>query len=244
MTLKVEKFALVTGASRGIGRGIALALAHRGYHVAINFLQDEKAASQVLEEIKNYQVESLSVCADVSKAKSAQDLIEKVQQHFGRLDVLVNNVGDFIIKPLSELTVRNWQMLLNSNLSSTFYCSKFALVGMRARGYGRIVNIALANASRVQAYKHIAAYAIAKTGVLILTKSLAVEEAANGITVNAVSPGFIDNGSTADEDILKKIPMRTFGNPQDVANAVLFLISDQAKYITGAEIVVSGGWGI
>ena len=247
MNQDLERYGLVTGSSRGVGRGIALALAQYGLNVAINFLKNEKAAAGVVADIIKLGRKSIAVQADVGDINSAKKLIAQVEQQFGRLDVLVNNVGEFIMKPLAETTVQDWQTMMDSNLNSTFYCCKFALEGMRQRGYGRIVNIALANASHVQAYKQVAAYAIAKTGVLILTKSLAVEEASHGITVNAVSPGFIDNGSLATEvksDMKNQVPMGFLGSPQDIANAVLYLISEKAKYVTGTEIVVSGGWGL
>jgi len=247
MNRQREKFALVTGSSRGIGRGIALALAREGFNVAINYLTNEKAAAKVVTEILKLGRQSFSVQADVREFDSVKMLISQVEHKFGHIDVLVNNVGDFILKPLSQISVEDWRAMLDSNLNSTFYCCKIALEGMRRRGHGRIINIAVANASRIQAYKQVAAYTIAKTGVLILTKSLAVEEANNGITINAISPGFFDTGSMAQEvkkDTQDKIPMGRLGNSQDIANAVLYLISDEAEYVTGAEIVVSGGWGI
>jgi len=242
-----EKYALVTGSSRGIGRGIALALARAGINVAVNYLSDAKAAINMVGEIVRLGKQSFSIQADVRDFDSVKNLIWQAEQKFGRIDVLVNNVGDFIQKPLAQTSVKDWHSMLDSNLNSAFYCCKVALEGMRRRGYGRIINITVANAARRQAYKQVAAYTIAKTGVLILTKSLAVEEAKNGITVNAISPGFIDTGSITlklKEETKNKIPMRKLGSPQDIANAVLFLISDEAEYITGAEIVVSGGWGL
>lgn len=247
MNSNPERFALVTGSSRGIGRGIALALAQSDIHVAVNYLSNEKAALEVVSKIEKLGQTSFAVQADLRNANSVKELIEQVKQQFGRIDILVNNVGDFLMRPLAQMSIDDWRAMMDSNLNSTFFCCKYALEGMRRKGYGRIVNIALANASQVKAYKQVAAYAIAKTGVLILTKSLAIEEAKYGITVNAVSPGFVDNGSLSKEvrsDMQKQVPMGNLGVPQDIANAVIYLISEKAKYVTGAEIVVSGGWGL
>ena len=240
--------ALITGSSRGIGRAITLALAQTGYNIAINYLKNEDAAIKVQKEVSHFGIKSRIFQADVRKADSVEQLISSVEREFGGLEILINNVGDFIQKSLSDLSVVEWNNMLASNLSSVFYCCKSVLEGMKQRNFGRIINIALAGVSHIQAYQKITAYAIAKTGVLILTKSLAIETAKYGITVNAISPGHIKKEDVADNLIqnryLEQIPAGHLGSAEDVANAVLYLVGDKAKYVTGTNIIVSGGWGI
>ena len=241
------KIALVTGSSGGLGKEIALALAREGARVAIHFYRDQKAADETLAQLRPIQSDAIAVPADIRNWSHAEKLIDAVGAHFGRLDILVNNAGSFLRKPLSRTTVEEWADQIESNLYGTFYCCRAALPRMREQGYGRIINIALANADRVHAYKEVAAHGIAKTGVLILTRSLALEEAAYGITVNAISPGLMDNGrlpARAIEEQSAAVPMKRLGTWKDVSGAILYLVSDQARYITGANIVVSGGWGV
>ena len=241
------KVALVTGSSRGIGASIALKLAECGANVAVNYLENSEAANKISSQIEELGCKAISVQADVSKYEDAHELVNAVEKTFGRLDILVNNVGDFVQKPLSATSTQEWQYMFDSNLHSTFNVCYAALPGMRSRNQGRIVNTAFANSAYVQAYKKITPYAIAKTGVIIYTKSLAKEEAENGITVNVVSPGFISNETIMGDrkkELEAEIPAGRVGETDDVANAVLFLVSDASAYITGTNIIVSGGWGI
>jgi len=240
-----DRVVLVTGSSRGIGREIVITLAKHGAKVVVNYLRDSKAAQEVVSYIRERSGEAFAVQADVTDVSQVKGLIDAVLTTFGRLDILVNNVGSFIYKRLDEVGIDEWHSVIDSNLHSVFYCTKFALEPMRKHRWGRIINIAVAGAEHVRAAPNNTPYRIAKTGVLILTKSLAVVEARNGITVNAIAPGKIDKGDMPEHlrlQEMKGIPMGRLGKPQDVANAVLFFSKEDASYITGSCLILSGGW--
>ena len=240
------RVALVTGGSRGLGKGIVSALAEKGIHVIINYSRNKKDARETVEQIRARDLSAVAIQGDVSKWEQAKGLITNAVNEWGRIDYLINNVGDFIHKAIENISVNDWNNMINSNLNSSFYCCKAVLPFMRKQNFGRIVNIGLANAG-IKAYKNVVPYAIAKTGVHILTKSLAVSEAEHGITINVVAPGLMDNGSLSKEEIYEQshiVPMQRVGTADDLAGAVLYLLSDEAKYVTGTEIIVSGGWGL
>jgi len=240
------KVALVTGSSRGLGKGIVSALADKGINVIVNYSSSIKEARKTVEQIRARDLSAVAIQGDVSEWEQAKGLIADAVNEWGRIDFLINNVGDFIYKESNEISVNEWNNMINSNLNSSFYCCKAVLPLMRRQKYGRIVNIGLANAG-VKAYKNVLPYAIAKTGVHILTKSLAVSEAEYGITVNVVAPGLMDNESMSNEEIYEQsriVPMQRVGTADDLAGAVLYLLSEEAKYVTGTEIIVSGGWGL
>ncbi len=238
------KVALVTGSSRNIGRAIALRLAKKGCQVVINYLSDSWAAEQALEQIRQTGTRAVSIQADVSNFADAQRMVEKARSEFGRIDILVNNVGPFLYKPIFDTTVQEWHQTLNSNLNSVFYCCKAVVPIMREQKSGVIINIGGPNAERTQGYVRTCAYAVAKTGVVVFSKSLAKEEAAHGIRVNVVNPGFVETESYTDEmkeDMSKSVPLKRLGQPEDIAKAVAFLTSDEAGYITGSVLNVHGG---
>ena len=239
-----NKVALVTGSSRGIGKTIALRLAEAGASLVINYKSDRWATDEVVKSIKKMKRQAISVQCDVSNFADVEEMVGKVMSEFGRIDILVNNVGPFLYKSIYDTTIQEWHQIINSNLNSTFYCCKAVIPIMRKQKSGNIVNIGAPNAERTQGYVQNCPYAIAKTGVVVFSKSLAKEEAKNGIRVNVVNPGFIETDEYTEEmkkDMPKQVPLEILGKPEDIANAVLFLVSDEANYITGSVLNVHGG---
>ncbi len=239
-----NRTALITGSSRGLGRHTALALAREGADVIIHYRNNRTEAEQVAQEAQQMGVRAYCLAADVRDQQQVQNLINAAQQKNGRLDILINNVGNFIQQRLLEMEAKAWHEMIDSNLHSVFYGCKAVLPIMIKQGYGRIINVGVANADRIQAFVQTAAYAIAKTGVQILTRSLARETAGLGITVNMVSPGLMAAAESQEEQPTPTVPMGRMGQAADFCTAVLYLLSDHAHYVTGANIVVSGGWGI
>lgn len=247
-TSATDRVAVVTGSSRGIGRAIALRLVRDGYIVVVNYRTDESAAASVLAEIQPVSPFSIAVHADVSTPEGAEALIGKTMETFKRLDVLVNNVGPFLVKPLVETSDREWRQMIDGNLGSVFYCTRTVLPQMRAHRQGNIINVGALNIDALQLGVFEApAYYVAKAGVMMLTRWLARSEAPFNIRVNAVSPGFIETEEYAKYPEAERarwthmIPTGTFGQPEDIAKAVGFLVSDEARYITGAVLHVHGG---
>lgn len=232
------RVALVTGAAKGMGRAIALALARRVSGVAVHYRGSAKEAADTVEEIEKLGKRAASFAADLTDEGTAADLVRKVEGAFGRLDVLVNNIGPFLVKPWQEITAGDWDAIFRGVLESAHFCMKAALPGMRSRGWGRVVNIGYSRAEQLGSFPTIAPYAIAKTGLLILTRTAAVSEVANGVTVNMVSPGIIEGGVLPPG----KIPPAAIGKFTDVAEAVAFLASDEAAAVTGTNLVVAGTW--
>ena len=246
MSMLLEgKVALVTGASRGIGRAIALQLAAEGAKVAINFAGNTAKAEEVKAEIESNGGEALLVQADVSNAESVEEMVNKVTEKFGKIDILVNNAGITRDGLLMRMKDSDFDEVINTNLKGVFNCTKTVSKLMIKQRSGRIVNMAsivaiTGNAGQTN-------YAAAKAGIIGFSKSAAKEFASRGITVNVVAPGFIETDMTAvlpekvKEAMLKEIPLGRIGEPVDIANAVKFLVSDQASYITGQVIRVDGG---
>ena len=237
--------ALVTGAARGIGRAIAEALGEAGWDVAVNYRSSADEAREVVERIRAGGREAAAVAADVTDPDGAAGAVAEAEERLGPVDVLVNNVGDFFFKPLAAMTPDEWRHVLDSNLSSAFLTSRAVLPGMRRRGRGSIVNIGLSPVSMIRGAPNVAAYAVAKTGIVVMSLTMATEEAPHGIRVNCVSPGLIDTGYLPPEQaewMQKRVPMGRMGRPEEVAEAVLFLASERASYVSGANLTVSGGW--
>ena len=239
------KVALVTGASRGIGRAIAIRLASEGAKVAINFAGNQKAAEEVKGEIEKNGGEAILVKANVADSAAVDEMFAKVIEAFGTVDILVNNAGITRDGLLIRMKDEDFDAVIDTNLKGVFYCTKAAAKIMMKKRSGRIVNMSsvvglMGNAGQTN-------YAAAKAGVIGFSKSAAKELASRGITVNMVAPGFIATDMTAEmkdkakEMTLAGIPLKRMGEPEDVANAVLFLASDNASYITGQTINVDGG---
>lgn len=240
-----NKVALVTGASRGIGRAIALDLAKNGASVAVNFAGSEAKANEVVDEIKANGGNAFAIKADVSNGDEVQQMIKEVISQFGRLDILVNNAGITRDNLLMRMKDAEWDDVINTNLKGVFLCTKGVTRQMMKQRSGRIINIA--SVSGVSGNAGQANYSAAKAGVIGLTKTTAQELASRNITVNAVAPGFITSDMTDElpedvkTEILKKIPLAKLGEPSDVANIVTFLASEKSKYITGQTVNVNGG---
>jgi 3-oxoacyl-[acyl-carrier protein] reductase len=240
-----DKVAVVTGASRGIGRAIAIELAKRGAKVVVNYNASAGPAEEVVAAIKNADGEAIAVKADVSRLADAQALIKSATDTFGRLDILVNNAGTTRDALLAMMKEEDWDLVLTTNLKSVFNCCKAALRPMMRQKYGRIVNIT--SVSGIAGNAGQTNYSASKAGMIGFTKSLAKEIGPRNITVNAVAPGFVETDLTRDlpaelkEAAIKLTPLGRWGTCEDVALAVAFLASDEAAYVTGQTLSVDGG---
>lgn len=243
--MKMTKSALVTGASRGIGRSIALQLAEEGYQVAVNYAGNKEKADAVVEEIKAKGVEAFAIQANVANGDEVKAMIKEVVSQFGSIDVLVNNAGITRDNLLMRMKEHEWDDVIDTNLKGVFNCIQKVTPQMLRQKGGAIINLssvvgAVGNPGQAN-------YVATKAGVIGLTKSAARELASRNITVNAVAPGFIvsDMTDALSEELkaqmLEQIPLARFGEDSDIANTVTFLASEKAKYITGQTIHVNGG---
>jgi len=243
MKLK-DRVAIVTGAGQGIGKGIALALAKEGCKVVVSDITDK--TNDVVKEIESEGSEAIAVKCDVSKFEDTEEMARKTLEKFGRIDILVNNAGIYPFKSLLEMTERDWDKVLSINLKGVFNCTKAVLPKMVEQEGGNIINIA-SIAGAVIGYTNLAHYSASKGGVLGFTRAAALELAQHGIRVNAIAPGAILTPSTqaVGEDVIKQMeqsnPLKKIGRPEDIANLVVFLASDESSYITGQLIVADGG---
>jgi acetoacetyl-CoA reductase/3-oxoacyl-[acyl-carrier protein] reductase len=238
------KTALVTGASRGIGKAIAIELAREGARVAINYQSNDAKAQEVADEIARFGGTCILAKANIADPQEARAMVKRVASQFGRLDVLVNNAGITRDKTLRKMTDEDWVQVIQTNLNAVFFCTSAVIPIMIEQNFGRIVNISSMN-GQVGAFGQ-ANYSASKGGVIAFTRTAALELARNNITVNTVAPGFTETDMFArvpanvQDQIKARIPIGRFGKPEEIAKAVIFLAADGA-YITGEQINVNGG---
>ena len=232
--------ALITGSTKGIGLSIAMELAAQGLVPILNYRADSEGAARALSRIRRVCKNATVIQADVTTERGVQSLFESAMEH-GPIEVLVNNVGRFLYKPFLETSIEEWREIFDSNLVSAVLCCQHALPSMRKQKKGHIVNIAAMHADRIRARPSTLPYAIAKSGIIHLTQTLAKTEAPYGIRVNAVCPGFIAGGDHTRPEHGNRVPLGRLGQPEEVAKVVGFLVSEDAAYITGAFLDVAGG---
>jgi len=243
------KIALITGAGRGFGRAIALAFAREGARVAANYLVSRAGAEEVVEEAGRLGTEAIALRGDVAREDDVQGLIAGTPARFGRLDVLVNNAGIMVRGPRLDVPAEAWRRMFDINVTGTLLCSRHALPPMIERKHGRIINLSSQLAQRAVGGGGFAAYAATKGAIESLTRALASEVGAHGITVNAIAPGGIETDMSRDVMTdayrarrLAELPLRRFGRVDDVAYCAIVLASDEAGYLTGQILHPSGGW--
>lgn len=241
------KTALVTGGAKGIGRAIALDLASRGVRLAIGYNTSEAAALDVVDAATRAGVKAVAVRGDVSDAAAVDAMLIKVEDEVGAPDLLVHCVGPYHRVDVLKETPDGWRAMMAQNLDSFFYCARAVAPKMIHRRWGRILGFGMANAERAAANAGVTAHYIAKLGVIVLARTLAKQLAPHGVTVNVISPGFIASGSAPDDELakmVKNIPAGYVGKVDDAVSCARFLLSEEAAYVTGTNVVLSGGWGL
>ncbi|MBI2100983.1 3-oxoacyl-ACP reductase FabG [Candidatus Woesearchaeota archaeon] len=243
------KVAVVTGSNRGIGKGIAIALAKEGCRVVVNSYREDEEAKNTVEEIKKLGAEAIFIKANVTREIDVRDLIEKAVKKFGKLDIFVNNAGILVSGTVTTLTEKDWDRQMEVNLKGVFLCSKYAVQQMLKQDKGgRIINIG--SIAGLVGFPGISAYCASKGGVTELAREMALDYAKHGITVNAIDPGVIvtdmtkgmmDDAATK-KMLLENTPVGRFGQPEDIGNAAVFLALDESSFVTGHNLVVDGGW--
>ena len=248
MSEKTEhRVALITGGARGIARAVTLDLAASGWAVAICYRTSAKAAMEVMDAVKQAGAKGLAFKSDVSDSGAVTGLVRQVHEEWGKIDALINGAGPYHRVSLLQETNEGWHSMFDNNLHSVFYLTQAVIPIMKEQKWGRIVSFSMANAEQLIAQPQLTAHYIAKVGLLALSRSFARVIAPYGITMNCVSPGFIDSGSAPAgelERMVKFIPAGYVGTVGDVVPAVRFLLSDEARYVNGANIQLSGAWGV
>lgn len=241
------KTAIVTGASRGIGRAIAIELAARGCNVVVDYAGNQNAAEETVKLCQEAGAQAVSLCADVSDENAVNELVAKAQENFGSIDILVNNAGITRDNLMLRMSAEDFDEVISKNLRGAFLMTKYVGKIMLKQRAGRIVNISSIVGIHGNAGQ--ANYSASKAGIIGLTKTTALEYASRGITANVIAPGFIDTDMTSSlpdkvkESMLSRIPAGKFGQAEDIAKAVAFLASDDARYITGQVLGIDGGMG-
>ncbi|MBC7364663.1 MAG: SDR family oxidoreductase [Candidatus Aminicenantes bacterium] len=233
------KVVLVTGATGHIGQVVAKRLALDFEHLALHYFRNKKDADHLVSELKEAGKNAFAFQSDLTTEEGAARLVKMVLDRFGRLDVLVNMPGDIKTKPWDELNQEDWESIFRSNLESAYFCLKQTLPAMRRQKWGRVINIGFHLVEHLGSFPGVMPYAVAKTGLLILTRTAAVAEVGNGITVNMVSPGLLEGGVLP---TYAKLKPGQVGKPEEVAEAIAFLASEKAGGITGTNLLVAGTW--
>ncbi len=242
-----EKVALITGGARGIGKDIGLALAREGWNVAICYRTSEDDANETIKTIEEIEAKAYAEKCDVSNPEAAVQLVKNVEKQFGRIDALINCAGPYHRINILKESPEGWNSMFDNNLHPVFYLTQAVAQGMQDRKWGRIINFSMANADKMIAQTEVTAHYIAKAGVLMLTRAFAKQLAPHGITVNSISPGFVNSGSAPEEELqpmVKRIPAGYIGSTKDAVDATLYLLSDEAAYVNGSNMILSGGWGL
>lgn len=243
----MNRVALITGGARGIGRAVALDLASDGWTVVICYRTSAKEADEVVQAAGKNGGRGISVECDVSNPDAAVNLVEQVRREFGRIDALINGAGPYHRVSLLKETNEGWHSMFDNNLHPVFYLTQAVIPIMKDQKWGRIVSFSMANAEQLIAQPQLTAHYITKVALLALSRSFAKLVAADGITMNCVSPGFIDSGSAPPGELdkmVKFIPAGYVGSVNDAVGAVRYLLSDEARYVNGANIQLSGAWGV
>jgi 3-oxoacyl-[acyl-carrier protein] reductase len=245
--VKTRGVVLVPGGARGIGRAIGLALAERGRDVAVAYRTSEEDARSFVEAAQAHGVRAVAIRADVSKPDEAERLVVETELALGHVDTLVHAAGPYRATDVLAETPEGWREMLDGNLSSFFFVARLVGPKMASRRHGRILAFALANADRLTAPRGIAGHYVAKVGVLVLVRTLAKALGPAGVTVNAISPGLIASGGTPIESLERlvgQVPAGYVGGVDDAVPLALYLLSDEARYVNGANVHLSGGWGL
>ncbi|GJM15821.1 MAG: beta-ketoacyl-ACP reductase [Thermodesulfobacteriota bacterium] len=242
-----QRVALITGGARGIGKQIALALARKDWNVAICYRTSEDDANETVSLINEIGPIGYAEECDVSDPKAAQNLVKNVEKKFGRIDALINCAGPYHRTNILKETTEGWNSMFDNNLHPVFYLNQAVSEGMIDREWGRVINFSMANADKMMAQTEVTAHYIAKAGVLMLTRAFAKQLAPHGITVNTISPGFVNSGSAPEDELqvmVKRIPAGYIGSTKDAVDAALYLVSEEAAYVNGSNMILSGGWGL
>jgi len=237
----VARAALVTGAARGIGRAVALGLAERGFDVAVHYRSSRAEAREVAATVRRIGRRAVMVQADLTDPAQARKAVEATARGLGGLAVVVNNVGDYLFKPIEEVEPEEWRAVLASNLDTAFFVTQAALPYLLAEGWGRVLFLGYAGAGQLAAKPQIAPYFIAKTGVVLYAKALAARLAPHGVTVNVVAPGVAENSVTQP---VREIPMGRVARLDELVEAVGYFVSPATDYVTGQVLEVAGGWNV
>lgn len=233
------KTALVTGSADGIGKAILIALANEGFRVILHYYRSNNKINSFLKELKKKKIKVNAYSSDLTKEKEVKNMFLKIKGKYKKLDILVNNVGNYLKKNLQDLKTNEWHEIINSNLNATYYCTHYSLPLLRKSKCARIINIGYASTGQLVAKPKILPYQIAKTGILLMTKAYSISEAKNKILVNMISPGVMENSAHYPK---KEIPLKRKGKLKDFAELVIQTIN--SDYITGAHIEYAGGFNL